>query len=127
MALGIVVILASLALSGTALDTLTMMFTSVAVGAGVDYAVHVIVGVTRRLRADRNAGAEAAIRATMTTSGRAILINTVSLAAGLLVLALSSFTPVARLGALLAVTIVAAAVGSLVVLPAFLRYQAARA
>ena len=42
-------------------------------------------------------------------------------------LALSSFTPVARLGALLAVTIVAAAVGSLVVLPAFLRYQAARA
>ncbi len=127
MALGIVVILASLALTGTALDTLTMMFTSVAVGAGVDYAVHVIVGVTRRLRSGGNGGPEAAIRATMTTSGRAILINTASLAAGLLVLALSSFAPVARLGALLAVTIVAAAVGSLVVLPAFLRYQAARA
>ena len=126
MALGIVVILASLALTGTALDTLTMMFTSVAVGAGVDYAVHVIVGVTRRLRSARNGGPEAAIRATMTSSGRAIVINTASLAAGLLVLALSSFTPVARLGALLAVTIVAAAIGSLVVLPAFLRYHAAR-
>ena len=130
MALGIVVILASLALTGTALDTLTMMFTSVAVGAGVDYAVHVIVGVTRRRSAGGNGGSggpEAAIRATMTSSGRAILINTASLAAGLLVLALSSFTPVARLGALLAVTIVAAAVGSLVVLPAFLRYRADRA
>ena len=126
MALGIVVILAYLSVTGTALDTLTMMFTSVAVGAGVDYAVHVIVGVTRRLRSAEQGGAGSAIAATMVTSGRAILINTASLAAGLLVLALSSFTPVAKLGALLAVTIVAAAFGSLVVLPAILWYQAAK-
>ena len=126
MALGIVVILAYLSVTGTALDTLTMMFTSVAVGAGVDYAVHVIVGVTRRLRAAGERRAATAIAETMVTSGRAILINTASLTAGLLVLALSSFTPVAKLGALLAVTIVAAAVGSLVVLPGILWYQAAQ-
>ena len=112
-------------MTGIALDTLTMMFTSVAVGAGVDYAVHVIVGVTRRLRAAA-AGAAGAISETMVTSGRAIVINTASLTAGLLVLALSSFTPVAKLGALLAVAIVAAAVGSLLVLPGILWYQAAK-
>ncbi len=125
MALGIVVILAFLSVTGIALDTLTMMFTSVAVGAGVDYAVHVIVGVTRRLRAAAD-GAAGAISETMVTSGRAIVINTASLTAGLLVLALSSFTPVAKLGALLAVAIVAAAVGSLLVLPGILWYQAAK-
>ena len=123
MALGIIVILAYLSLTGTSLDTLTMMFSSVAVGAGVDYAVHVIVGFKRRVRSAAPDDANRTIQATMVTSGRAILINTASLAAGLLVLALSSFTPVAKLGALLAATVVAAAVGSLVVLPALLWYQ----
>ena len=127
MAFGILVIVAFLAITGRSLDTLTMMFSSVAVGAGVDYAVHVIVGFLRRAR-ERPAGDTARmIRATMVTSGRAIVINTVSLAAGLLVLALSSFTPVARLGGLLAATIAAAAIGSLALVPAVLWYIRGRA
>ena len=123
MAFGILVIVAFLALTGRTLDTLTMMFSSVAVGAGVDYAVHVIVGFLRRTRTGATGGVGRVVRATMVTSGRAIVINTVSLAAGLLVLALSSFTPVARLGALLAATIAAAAVGSLAFVPALLCYH----
>ena len=127
MAFGILVILAFLALTGRSLDTLTMMFSSVAVGAGVDYAVHVIVGFTRRVRERPTGDAGRMIRATMVTSGRAIVINTVSLAAGLLVLSLSSFTPVARLGGLLAATIAAAAIGSLAFVPALLWYSRSRA
>ena len=126
MALGILVILAFLSITGRSLDTLTMMFSSVAVGAGVDYAVHVIVGFLRRARGVPAGDTGRMIRATMVTSGRAIVINTVSLAAGLLVLALSSFTPVARLGGLLAATIAAAAVGSLAFVPALLCYYRAR-
>ena len=127
MAFGILVILAFLAITGRSLDTLTMMFSSVAVGAGVDYAVHVIVGFTRRVRERPSGDAARMIRATMVTSGRAIVINTVSLAAGLLVLSLSSFTPVARLGGLLAATIAAAAIGSLAFVPALLWYSRSRA
>ncbi|MCY4483166.1 MAG: MMPL family transporter [Spirochaetaceae bacterium] len=127
MAFGILVILAFLAITRRSLDTLTMMFSSVAVGAGVDYAVHVIVGFLRRARERPSGDAGRMIRATMVTSGRAIVINTVSLAAGLLVLALSSFTPVARLGGLLAATIAAAAVGSLAFVPAMLWYIRGRA
>lgn len=123
MALAILVILAYLSITGRSLDTLTMMFSSVAVGAGVDYAVHVIVGFRRRARAAAAGDAGSNIRAAVVTSGRAIVINTVSLAAGLLVLALSSFTPVARLGALLAATIATAAVGSLAFVPALLWYH----
>ena len=126
MALGILVILAFLSITGRSLDTLTMMFSSVAVGAGVDYAVHVIVGFMRRARNGTSGDASRMIRATMVTSGRAIVINTVSLAAGLLVLALSSFTPVARLGGLLAATIAAAAIGSLAFVPALLWYYRGR-
>ena len=126
MALGILVIVAFLAITGRSLDTLTMMFSSVAVGAGVDYAVHVIVGFMRRARGGASGDAGRMIRATMVTSGRAIVINTVSLAAGLLVLALSSFTPVARLGGLLAATIAAAAIGSLAFVPALLWYYRGR-
>ncbi len=126
MALGILVILAFLSITGRSLDTLTMMFSSVAVGAGVDYAVHVIVGFMRRARNGASGDTSRMIRATMVTSGRAIVINTVSLAAGLLVLALSSFTPVARLGGLLAATIAAAAIGSLAFVPALLWYYRGR-
>ena len=127
MALAILVILAYLSITGRSLDTLTMMFSSVAVGAGVDYAVHVIVGFLRRTRVAAAGDVRGTIHATMVSSGRAIVINTVSLAAGLLVLALSSFTPVARLGALLAATIAAAAVGSLVFVPALLSYHGGQA
>ena len=126
MALGILVILAFLSITGRSLDTLTMMFSSVAVGAGVDYAVHVIVGFMRRARDGASGDTSRMIRATMVTSGRAIVINTVSLAAGLLVLSLSSFTPVARLGGLLAATIAAAAIGSLAFVPALLWYYRGR-
>ena len=126
MALGILVILAFLSITGRSLDTLTMMFSSVAVGAGVDYAVHVIVGFMRRARDGASGDTSRMIRATMVTSGRAIVINTVSLAAGLLVLSLSSFTPVARLGGLLAATIAAAAIGSLAFVPAVLWYYRGR-
>ena len=126
MAFGILVIVAFLSVTGRTLDTLTMMFSSVAVGAGVDYAVHVIVGFLRRTRTGTTGEVGRIVRATMVTSGRAIVINTVSLSAGLLVLALSSFTPVARLGALLAATIAAAAVGSLVFVPALLCYRGGR-
>lgn len=126
MAFGILVIVAFLSIAGRSLDTLTMMFSSVAVGAGVDYAVHMIVGFLRRARGRPSGDGGRMIRATMVTSGRAIVINTVSLAAGLLVLALSSFTPVARLGGLLAATITAAAVGSLAFVPALLWYYRGR-
>ena len=126
MAFGILVILGFLSVTGRSLDTLTMMFSSVAVGAGVDYAVHMIVGFLRRARGGSSGDAGRMIRATMVTSGRAIVINTVSLAAGLLVLSLSSFTPVARLGGLLAATIAAAAIGSLAFVPALLWYYRAR-
>ena len=126
MALGILVILAFLSITGRSLDTLTMMFSSVAVGAGVDYAVHMIVGFMRRARNGASGDTSRMIRATMVTSGRAIVINTVSLAAGLLVLSLSSFTPVARLGGLLAATIAAAAIGSLAFVPALLSYYRGR-
>ncbi|MDE0023669.1 MAG: MMPL family transporter [Spirochaetaceae bacterium] len=126
MGFGILVILAFLAITGRSLDTLTMMFSSVAVGAGVDYAVHVIVGFLRRAHGGASGDAGRMIRATMVTSGRAIVINTVSLAAGLLVLSLSSFTPVARLGGLLAATIAAAAIGSLAFVPALLWYYRGR-
>ena len=127
MVFGILVILAFLSITGRSLDTLTMMFSSVAVGAGVDYAVHVIVGFTRRVRGRPSGDTGRMIRATMVSSGRAIVINTVSLAAGLLVLSLSSFTPVARLGGLLAATIAAAAIGSLAFVPALLWYSRSRA
>ena len=126
VALGILVILAFLSITGRSLDTLTMMFSSVAVGAGVDYAVHMIVGFMRRARNGASGDTSRMIRATMVTSGRAIVINTVSLAAGLLVLSLSSFTPVARLGGLLAATIAAAAIGSLAFVPALLWYYRGR-
>lgn len=84
-------------LLGIPLSVTTALISSIAVGIGIDYAIHFI----DRYR-DLSAGGEklAVSVATMSRSGRAILYNAVVVIAGFLVLLGSAFPPNRSLGAL---------------------------
>ena len=91
---------------------------AVAMGIGVDYAIHLIfkfqgeAGVTNNL-SEVNA-------TTMRTSGKAILFNAVVVTAGFLVLLASSFTGHQIMGRLLSLSMFTSFVGSVTLLPAAL-------
>ena len=99
------------------LDISTAMVASISIGTGIDYTIHFISGYYHAWNmADGKEPMKATYR-TLLTSGKAILMNAISVAAGFLVLVLSSFNPLAYLGILIAVTMLVSSTVSLTLLP----------
>jgi predicted RND superfamily exporter protein len=105
-------------------DAVSVMFTSVAVGVGVDHAIHFLLQFRLRWRAASRLTATPSlpdlITETLVAAGRPIAFNAVAMVGGLLVLLLSSFQPIVQLGLLLATSVAATTVGSLLLLPVVL-------
>ncbi len=101
---------------GIELNVITAMLSSIMVGVGVDYTLHFLW----RYRVERRAGHEAAeaVLRTLTTTGRGIVFNALSVIVGFAVLFISNFLPVQFFGFLVVVSIGACLVGALVLLPA---------
>jgi hypothetical protein len=105
-------------LSGIALNIMTMSTSSIAVGVGVDYAIHFV----HRFEADRRGGlsyGEAAI-ATLRSSGVAILVNAATVALGFLALFFSEFGGVSDMGLLISLTMGTSAFAALTIVPVLL-------
>lgn len=104
--------------SGIALDIVTVLISSIGVGVGIDYSIHVY----SRYQEERENGknAEAAIYETIITTGKAISANAGAVIAGFLILLLSSFPPLRYFGSLVTITMFVASVGSLTILPALI-------
>lgn len=104
--------------AGAYLDMATVMIASLTVGIGVDYAVHFL----NRYRNARGLGLahEEALAETLRTSGRAIVVNALTLALGFLVMLFSRFGALNTFGWLIALTMVTSLLGALLVLPAVL-------
>lgn len=100
---------------GIELNVVTAMLSSIVVGVGVDYTLHFLW----RYRAERaeGHGPEAAVLRTLTTAGRGIVFNALSVIVGFSVVLLSNFLPVQFFGFLVVVSIGACLVGALVLLP----------
>lgn len=102
--------------AGIELNIVTAMLSSIMIGVGVDYTIHFLW----RYRAERHAGLDApeAVARTLTTAGRGIVFNALSVVAGFGVLLISNFLPVKFFGFLVVVSISACLAGALVLLPA---------
>jgi hypothetical protein len=85
-------------------------------GLAVDNSIHIITRFRQEYRGDRTVNE--ALRMAMRSSGRAIMQSNTMLCSGLIVLALSDFDPILRVGVLTITTIVAALVVTMLVLPA---------
>ena len=100
------------------LDDATMMISSLAIGMGIDYVIH----FTSRLKLEmkKKGKLETAIRETIETTGMAIIINAVSVAAGFLALLGAELIPLRRFGILVAGTMIVASLSAITILPALI-------
>jgi uncharacterized protein len=118
LSVSVVVLFGLMGLTGIRLDVATALLSSVMIGVGVDYSIHFLW----RYREERklNRPATEAVITTITTTGRGIIFNALSVIVGFSVLILSSFTPIRFFGVLVVVSILSCLIGSLVILPAIL-------
>ncbi len=104
--------------SGIKLDIGTSMVASIAIGIGVDYTIHFLS--TYHYERKKTDDLNLVTRRTLTSSGKAIIFNAISVAAGFLVLIFSNFYPLVYLGLLIAITMFTSSIASLTILPILL-------
>jgi predicted RND superfamily exporter protein len=104
--------------AGIKLNIGTSMVASLSIGIGIDYTIHYIEAFKREYRRHGEEGDF--LRRTFATSGKAILINAVSVGAGFAVLMLSQFNMLGDLGGLITLTMGTSALVSLTVIPVLL-------
>ncbi len=116
--LALAMIFGVMGFAGIELNLVTALLSSIMIGVGVDYSIHLMW----RYRDERQAGltAEQAIERALVTTGRGILFNGLSVVVGFAVLIVSAFYPVRFFGLLVAISILGALVAAFVILPAIL-------
>jgi hypothetical protein len=107
-----------MAYSGTPLNMATLMVSSIAIGIGIDYAIHFISRFRREVAL--GGSTEQALGITLRTTGRGIAANALALALGFIVLLVSSFKGTREFGLLIAMTMVISATSAFTIIPAIL-------
>ncbi len=100
------------------LDMSTMMIGSIAIGIGIDYAIHFVERY--RLEFARDRDARRALEHTLTYTGAGISYNALALTLGFGVLWISTFKGLNTFGSLVALTMVVSALSAFTVIPAIL-------
>ncbi len=96
------------------LSTTTALLSSIAIGIGIDYAVHFLEQY--RTNAAKSDNKVEVAQLTMAHSGKAIIFNAVVVIAGFLVLMFSVFPPNRELGALVSLNMFTSFVGTLTIM-----------
>jgi predicted RND superfamily exporter protein len=105
------------------LDVVTIAFASIAIGIGVDNAMHLVVWFRRQQRVHpRDPGMT--IEQTMKIAGKPMILTTASIAVALLVFVFSAFRPVMYFGILIAMSLILTTLGALTILPVLLYFGA---
>ena len=114
LAVTIATLLAFLAVSGIQLNLLTAVASSIVIGVGIDYAIHLIAAL-QHARAKGPGWVRRAIR----VAGRPILANALGVPVGLTALFFSPLAPHGHIAMLMWVAMVTAAVTTFALIPAF--------
>ena len=119
VALSLLLVLAALALAGTPLGIANSMFAGIALGIGLDFAIHLTTAYRQRLRQGLPAGE--ALRSTLELTGPAVCVSAASITAGFSVLMLSEIAPNVQLGVMICLCLLTCAVTTLLLIPSLLR------
>ncbi len=106
---------------GIPLSTTTALLSSIAIGIGIDYAVHFLEQY--RHNAEGTDNKLVAAQKTMAHSGKAIIYNAIVVIAGFLVLLFSVFPPNRELGALVSLNMFTSFAGTLTIMLVLLYYS----
>ena len=122
VAFSLLLVLAALAVAGTPLGIANSMFAGIALGIGLDFAIHLTTAYRERLRQGMPAGE--ALRKTLELTGPAICVSAASITAGFSVLMLSELSPNVQLGVMICLCLLTCAVTTLLLIPSLLRLSA---
>ena len=119
VAFSLLLVFALLALAGTPLGIANSMFAGIALGIGLDFAIHLTTAYRQRLREGLPAGE--ALRTTLELTGPAVCVSAVSITAGFSVLMLSEIAPNVQLGVMICLCLLTCAITTLLLIPSLLR------
>ncbi len=115
LVMAVLILFGVMGLASIELNFVTALLSSIMVGVGVDYTIHLVW----RYREERFKGlpAEEAMQKTIHTSGRGIILNAISVIIGFSALIFSAFLTVRFFGILMVVIIFACLIGGLFMVP----------
>jgi predicted RND superfamily exporter protein len=119
VAFSLLLVLAALALVGTPLGIANSMFAGIALGIGLDFAIHLTTAYRERLRQGMPAGE--ALRRTLELTGPAVCVSAASITAGFSVLMLSEIAPNLQLGVMICLCLLTCAATTLLLIPSLLK------
>nr|WP_321262975.1 efflux RND transporter permease subunit [uncultured Sphaerochaeta sp.] len=97
-------------------DMITVSFAAVAVGAGIDDAIHFLIRYKNKL-AEGKQSIEVMLSETIKETGRPIILTTLSIIAGMMMFLFASYTPVRYFGSLMSIALLNCMLATLVVMP----------
>ena len=114
----IIILFGVMGYTGIPLNIATVLVASIAMGIGIDYSIHVITHFNDSIK--NGASIKQAMEDTIGISGKAIIINVVSVSAGFLVLLFSEMVPLQYFGLLIFLSMVGSGLSALTFLPVIL-------
>ncbi len=123
LAVGLMLNFIIMAVLNIPLDVVTITFSSIAIGIGVDNAIHLTIQYRRQavIHVDNP---DEAIAHTLKIAGRPMILTTLSIMSALLVFVFSGFRPIAYFGLLISLSLAFTTLGALVLLPVLLYMDA---
>ncbi len=104
--------------AGIALDIVTVLISSIGVGVGIDYSIHIYSRYLEEFKAGLSV--REAIVKSIETTGKSIISNAAAVISGFIILVFSSFPPFKYFGILVSLIMFVAATGAMLFIPAML-------
>lgn len=117
--LTLIIIMGVMGFGKIPLDVATVLVAGIAIGTGIDYSIHFISRYRREFQ-EGNSIRET-LRATLDTTGQAIIFNVITVMSGFLVLLSANLVPLQRFAVLVALTTVGAGLGAITILPTLIQ------
>jgi hypothetical protein len=116
--LAVLVMFGFMGITGIPINVATVLVGAIALGIGIDYSIHFSVRFSTYYRGPSTAGE--AVRKTIQTTGRAIIINVLAVTMGFIALLFANLLPLRQFGILTAIVMLASGAGALTLLPALI-------
>jgi predicted RND superfamily exporter protein len=116
--LAIVLMFGVMGFAGIPINVATVLVGAIALGIGIDYVIHFSIRFTTYYRGPGTAAE--AVKKTMQTTGRAIIINVMAVTMGFITLIFAHLLPLQQFGILTAIAMLGSGLGALTLLPALI-------
>jgi len=109
--------------AGLSFDLVTVGFSSIAIGVGIDDALHFTDRYRKRRKMLPDESCEDALKHTLERAARPIIETTVSIVAGMFMLCFGSYAPIKNFGSIMCVTLISTNISTLFALPMFIQFS----